>query len=71
MTGVLLLIGGAAILAVSALAWTGRWRSWHRQVLTGPLPAPITLYPGVGFALSAPGWRSSLRSKPAATAVYL
>jgi hypothetical protein len=55
MTGVLLLIGGAAILAVSALAWTGRWRSWHRQVLTGPLPAPITLYPAVGFALFGTG----------------
>ena len=61
MTGALLLISGAAILAVSALAWTGRWRSWHRQVLTGPLPAPITLLPGVGLALVGAGLYGSAR----------
>jgi hypothetical protein len=55
MTGVLLLIVAAGILAASALAWTGRWRSWSRRVLTGPLPMPITLLPGLGLALVASG----------------
>ena len=55
MTGVLLLIAAAGALGASALAWTGRWRSWHRQVLTGPLPAPITLLPGLGLALAGAG----------------
>ena len=55
MIGILPLLGGAVVLGISALAWTGRWRSWHRQVLTGPLPAPITLLPGVGLALIGAG----------------
>jgi hypothetical protein len=55
MTGVLALAVGAGLLGAAALAWTGRWRSWSRQVLTGPLPVPITLLPGLGLAFTAAG----------------
>jgi hypothetical protein len=55
MTGVLLLIVAAGFLGASALAWTGRWHKWSRRVLTGPLPMPITLLPGLGLACVATG----------------
>ena len=55
MTGALLLLAAAAVFVASALAWTGRWRSWSRRVFTGPLPLPITLLPGIGFALVGAG----------------
>jgi hypothetical protein len=55
MTGVLLLIVAAGMLGAFALAWTGRWRTWSRRVLTGPLPMPITLLPGLGLAFVASG----------------
>jgi hypothetical protein len=55
MAGVLLLAVAAALLAASALAWTGRWRTWSRRVLTGPLPMPISLLPGLGLAAGAAG----------------
>ena len=55
MTGALVLLAAAAVFVASALAWTGRWRSWSRRVFTGPLPLPITLLPGIGFALVAAG----------------
>ena len=55
MAGPFALLAAAILLAVAALAWTGRWRSWSRQVFTGPLPLPITLVPGLGLALVAAG----------------
>ena len=54
MIGALVLVV-AAVLVASALAWTGRWRSWSRRVFTGPLPLPITLLPEIGFALFGAG----------------
>jgi hypothetical protein len=45
---VLILIG-AALLAVSSLCWSGRWRAWSRIAM---LPSvPITLVPGLGLCL--------------------
>jgi hypothetical protein len=45
---VLILIG-AALLAVTWLCWSGRWRAWSRIAM---LPSvPITLVPGLGLCL--------------------
>ena len=55
MVSALLLAAGVALLGASALAWTGRWRTWSRRVFTGPLPLPISLLPGLGLALVGTG----------------
>ena len=68
MTGALLLLAAAAVFVASALAWPGRWRSWSRRVHR-PLPLPITLLPGIGFALSAPG-STNWACRPAADALH-
>ena len=40
---------GIALLAISWMCWTGRWRAWSRIAM---LPAvPITLAPGLGLCL--------------------
>lgn len=67
LRGVLALIAGAACIGAAALAWTGRWRRWSRRTATGPLPLPITLLPGIGFALAGAGlWYLDV-AKPLAT----
>ena len=51
-----LLVFAAGLLGASALAWTGRWRTWTRRVLTGPLPglgAPMGLA-ATFFVVSVP-----------------
>lgn len=45
----MLIVLGAAMLAVAAVCWTGRWRAWSRIAM---LPTvPIALLPGVGLCL--------------------
>jgi hypothetical protein len=45
----ILILIGAALLAVFWLCWSGRWRAWSRIAM---LPsAPITLLPGLGLCL--------------------
>jgi hypothetical protein len=53
MDAVVLIIIGAALLAVFLLCWSGRWRAWSRIAM---LPStPITLLPGVGLCLLLSG----------------
>jgi hypothetical protein len=52
----IVLIALAVLLAVgSAMAWTGRWRSWTGDLILGPLPAPITMMPALSLFLLAIG----------------
>jgi hypothetical protein len=53
-----LIVIGAALLAVSWLCWTGRWRAWAKIAM---LPSiPITLGPGLGLCLLLAGIGTAL-----------
>jgi hypothetical protein len=48
MAGAVALIALGLLAAFgSAMAWTGRWRSWSRQVILGLFPLPLGLLPAV------------------------
>jgi hypothetical protein len=44
-----LLLFGLACLVVSALAWSGRWRSWASRFLTMNVVTPLGFLPGLGL----------------------
>lgn len=59
MDAAVLIFIGAALLAVSWLCWSGRWRAWSRIAM---LPTvPITLVPGLGACLLLCGLGVALR----------
>ena len=53
MQSALLIASGIALLAISWVCWTGRWRAWSKVAML-PL-APITALPAVGLMLIAFG----------------
>jgi hypothetical protein len=59
---IVLIALGAAMLAVAALCWTGRWRAWSRIAM---LPsAPITILPGLGLLFFLAGFAQLLDGWP-------
>jgi hypothetical protein len=63
----LLIAAGLALLAVSWVCWTGRWRGWSRIAML-PL-APITALPAVGIMFAAIG-AGALLPDPAPGILY-
>lgn len=62
MDSIVLIALGAALLAVSWMCWTGRWRAWSRIAM---LPSiPISLAPGLGLCLLLAGAGTLLPSGP-------
>jgi hypothetical protein len=61
MATALMLIAGVALLALAALAWSGRWRSWARRFLIGPTMM-VTLVPGIAIGLIAGGLSRAMGS---------
>jgi uncharacterized membrane protein len=60
LLGIGLIAMGLVAAVLFALAWTGRWRRWTGQVILGPLPAPLTMFPalaalGLAFGLNLVG----------------
>jgi hypothetical protein len=55
VTGLIAIVAGVALLAASAAAWTGHWRSWARRFPIGLLSSPLGMFPAAGAVLLVGG----------------
>jgi F0F1-type ATP synthase membrane subunit c/vacuolar-type H+-ATPase subunit K len=71
IVGVALMVFGLGCLAASALAWSGRWRSWASRFLTMNVITPLGFLPALGLFALVIGLLLADAAEPSSAAVAI